>query len=140
MATSTKTPQPNPPQGVGSPLQDPRISGGFPFRFSSPGAAAGGQPPPALQQQQHPLSQFMGQQQPPTQPHHMANYGSRFPFMQQPSPSSQLSTNTAGCLTSATPTGHLPPSHGQDKNWQDGLRALLPNINISFASKFIFVL
>lgn len=129
-----KIPQPN-------PLHDPRNPAGYPFRFSNPGVGGGQMSPAALQQQQqqHPLSQFMHQQHALSQPHHMTNYGSRFPFMQpQQQQQTQIPISTTVGLTSTTTTvnSSVPPTPGQDKNWQDGLRALLPNINISFASRF----
>lgn len=117
---------------------DPNASGGgggYPFRFSNPQTSSSSSQHPSAPPG-HPLSHLMSQQ-PPS----MMNYGagggantasSRYPFM-NPSSSSHHSSvqSPASGSHPAPPPGVSAPN--SDKNWQDGLRALLPNINISFA-------
>ena len=125
--------------GAQPTLQNPTTS--FPFRFSNPQAA---RPAPAMAP---PATSFIQQQQQQNGttnhvPPFNSSYSSRFPFMQpsmnplqqqQQSATIPLSTATTTTTTSTTVSSSSETS--TDKNWQDGLRALLPNINISFASK-----
>ena len=110
------------------PPQDPSNGGtAYPFRFSNPQSSV-----PSPQTAGHPLAHLMANQQ-QQQQQTAINYGSRFPFMSagQHQPPTQISGQSQPQQPTRTPPG-VP---AVDKNWQDGLRALLPNINISFSSK-----
>lgn len=130
-------------QQTTSPLQNSSPS--FPFRFSNPQ----GSPRSTM----GPVDSFLQQQPPPPPPQQQIpngipnhaspyhpSYGSRFPFIQpamnplqkQHPPSQNIPLSTATTTTTST-TITASSEASSDKNWQDGLRALLPNINISFA-------
>lgn len=115
----------------GQPDSNNSSDSGYPFRSSNPQTSSSSSQHP-LAPPGHPLSQLMSQQQQQQPPSSIMNYGaggvnttsSRYPFM---------NSSPAGGSHPAPPPG--VPAPNSDKNWQDGLRALLPNINISFACK-----
>lgn len=90
--------------------------------------------------QQHPRFQPQLPQQPnlnPLQQQYQQNQFMNQYRLQPPPNMSQIPTTQPQSLQRApaqTSTGSVNIT--DNKNWQDGLRALLPNINISFASKF----
>lgn len=126
--------------------------GAFPFRFSSPSLnhhqqshMLHGNAPPSLIQQQR------GSSDAPPQhlnniPYHLTPAQFLSNQHQQPlhnfptssSLSHQTATSSSAVVTSTTTSSTTVPSKTADsKDWQDGLRALLPNINISFAGEYL---
>lgn len=112
----------NPPNNIngldanGNPFTFPQQHSRFPVQLSQ-------QPNLNSVQQQYQQNQFMNQ----------------FRF-QPPANLSQIpATQPKSFQKAPTQTSTSSVNITDNKNWQDGLRALLPNINISFASKLIMI-